>query len=566
MYDILQQTIDELTAPDQMFAITETEVRGQTLKAWTHAPANLRDFWLSSAGHGDKDYLVYQNERLTYAQAHEQVARIANWLHTNGVGPGDKVAIAMRNYPEWMLSYWAIACAGATSVGVNAWWVPEELKYGLADSQTSLLICDQERLERFEEIRDAFPDMKVVTTRCETPAWATPWETLLSAPAELPEVEIDPDDDACIFYTSGTTGKPKGAQLTHQGCTNNVLSTLFSNLSQLNAVGKLSEKEGNDPMPPAATSPATIIAAPLFHVTTNNCAAQAQTFLGGKLVHMYKWDAGEALRIIEEEKITTFSSVPVMTREMIAHPDFATRDTSSMAMFGGGGAPVQADLVDKVSERGRGALPAQGYGLTETCGLVASSLGVFLSDKPGAAGRIVPTCEVCAIDSEGNALPAGEIGEICLRSIQVIKGYLNRPDATAETIVDGWLRTGDIGYVDADDFVYLVDRAKDMVLRGGENIYCSEVETVLFKFPGVAECAVFSVPDERLGEEVGAAIVPETGASFSAGELRAFCKDHLSPFKIPKYIWITDTPLPRNATGKFMKRELQSSLAVENAS
>ncbi|AQA19552.1 AMP-dependent synthetase [Halioglobus japonicus] len=567
MYDVLQETIEELTADDQMFAISEAEVRGQTLKVWTHAPANLREFWLSTAGHDDKDYLVYNDERLTYTQAHEKVARIANWLRANGIKEGDRIAIAMRNYPEWMLSYWAIACVGAVSVGVNAWWVADELQYGLEDSNTKMLICDQERLDRLTPIRDALPDMQVVTVRCaETPAWAAPWETVVAAPAEMPDAQIDPDDDVCIFYTSGTTGRPKGAQLTHRSCANNIVSTIFGNLSQVTAVGKLRAAADPDAQPtPPPEQQASIIAAPLFHVTTNNCGAQVQTFLGGKLVHMYKWDAGEALRIVEAEKITSFSSVPIMTREMIAHPDYAKRDTSSLQMFGGGGAPVQPDLVDKVAKKGRNASPAQGYGLTETSGIVAASFGIFLEDKPGAAGRFVPVFDVRAVDTEGNPLPAGEVGEICIRGPQVIKGYLNRPDATAETIVDGWLHTGDIGYVDEDNFIFLVDRAKDMVLRGGENVYCSEVEVALFKFPGVKECAVFSVPDDRLGEEVGAAIVPEEGATFTAAEVRAFCKDHLAAYKIPRYIWITDTPLPRNATGKFLKRELQSTLDVDDA-
>lgn len=566
MYDVLNAVIEEFTSPGQMFETSEVEVRGQMLKQWNIAAPTLRDFWLSSAGHADNDYLVYQDERLTYAEAHERVARIANWLTANGIGHGDRVAIAMRNYPEWMLSYWAIACIGAVSVGVNAWWVAEELKYGLSDSATKLLICDRERLERFTEIREHFPTMPVVAVRCDDlPEWAIPWDAVLDAPAELPDATIDPDDDACIFYTSGTTGHPKGAQLTHRGCTNNVISTVFGSLSQIVSTSRITGEEASNPAVDGTLQQATIIAAPLFHVTTNNTTAQVQTFLGGKLVHMYKWDAGEALRIIEEERITTFSSVPIMTRELLTHPDFKTRDTSSMTMFGGGGAPVQADLVEKVANEGRGAAPAQGYGLTETCGLVASSSGLFLRDKPGAAGRIVPVFEARAIDEAGNPLPCGEIGEICLRGPQVIKGYLNRPEATAESIVDGWLHTGDIGYVDEDNFLFLVDRAKDMVLRGGENVYCSEVESALYKFPGVMECAAFSVPDERLGEEVGAAIVPSPGASFTASDIRDFCKDHLSAFKIPRYIWITETPLPRNATGKFVKRELQSSLAIADA-
>jgi len=286
---------------------------------------------------------------------------------------------------------------------------------------------------------------------------------------------------------------------------------------------------------------------------------------GGKLVHLYKWDAGEALRVIEEEKITNFSGVPVMSREIINHPDFALRDTSSLRMLGGGGAPVQPDLTEKVMQRGGTAMPAQGYGLTETCGIAASSWGIFLNDKPSSAGRVLPVFDVKAIDAEGNTLPTGETGEICLKGPQIIKGYLNRPEATAETIVDGWLHTGDIGFVDEDNFVFLVDRAKDMVLRGGENVYCTEVEVAIFKHEAVAEAAVFSVPDERLGEEVGAAVLPMEGQSLSADDVREFCADKLAVFKIPRYIWIMDKPLPRNASGKFVKRELQAMLDIAAA-
>lgn len=566
MYEILLETIDELTAPEKRFAIREVEVRGQRLREWLHAPPTLRDLWLGSAAHGSKDYLVYEGQRISYSQAHEIVARLANYLSENGIGKGDRVAIAMRNYPEWMLCFWAVTCVGAVSVGINAWWVPEELKYGLDDCGAKLLFCDSERLHHFNKIRDRFNTMQVVGVRCDDSFdWVIPWTSLLDSPADLPEVDIDPDDDVCIFYTSGTTGRPKGAQLTNRGCTNNVFSTLFSTHSQTIAGARLAGLETDASRGPGQPQPSTILAAPLFHVTTNNGSAQLLTLLGGKLVHMYKWDPGEALRLIEAESITSLSAVPIMTRELFTHPDFSRRDTSSMRLYGGGGAPVQADLVETVSEEGRGADAAQGYGLTETCGMVAGSSGVFLRDKPGSAGRIVPIFEVQSINSEGNPLPVGTIGEICVRGVQVIKGYLNRPEATAETIVNGWLHTGDIGYVDEDNFIYLVDRAKDMVLRGGENVYCSEVEVVLYRFQGVKECAVFSVPDERLGEEVGAAIVPADGASLAPEQIREFCRDYLAAYKIPKHIWVMDSDLPRNASGKFLKRELQSALSLEDA-
>ena len=567
MYEQLNQVVREMTAPKQMFEIRETEVAGQVLKTWALAPPSLRELWLSTAGHSDKDYMVYQDERWTYNEAHDEVARIAGWLTANGVRQHDRVAIAMRNYPEWMLTYWALASIGAVSVGVNAWWVAEELRYGLEDSEVCMIICDRERLARFAEVRDQLPGVRAVAVRTDDiPEWATPWAEVLQAAPVIPEVTIDPEDDACIFYTSGTTGKPKGAQLTHRGCVNNVFSSLFATVSQMTAQGLIEGKEPSNPAEAGQQQPGAIIATPLFHVTANNAIAQVVTVSGGKMVHMYKWDAGEALRIIEEERITNFSGVPVMAREIINHPDFATRDTSSLRMLGGGGAPVQPDLTEKVMARGGNTMPAQGYGLTETSGMAASSWGIFLNDKPGSAGRVLPVFDAKAVDAEGNDLPVGETGEICLRGPQVIKGYLNRPEATAETIVDGWLHTGDIGFVDEDDFVFLVDRAKDMVLRGGENVYCTEVEVAIFKHDAVAEAAVFSVPDERLGEEVGAAVLPMADQELSAAALREFLADKLAPFKIPRYIWIMDTPLPRNASGKFVKRDLKDMLDIADAS
>ncbi len=566
MYAELKHVFDNLTAEGQMFEMTEVDVGGQNLKAWKNAPGSLRDIWMLSAGYADKDYLVYQDERWTYAEAHDQVARIAHWLTANGIGQHDRVAIAMRNYPEWMLSYWAVVSIGAVAVGMNAWWVAEEMKYGLEDSAPKALICDRERLERFDEIRENFPNMVVAAVRVdEVPSWARPWSEVLATEPVLTEVTIDPDDDACIFYTSGTTGFPKGAQLTHRGCSNNLMSLMFINMAQAAAAAAVAGEENPDPMASGAPPVAGIVATPLFHVTANNCLAQTMTIAGGKLVTMYKWDAGEAIRIIEKEGITTFTGVPVMSREIIQHPDFQTRDTSSLQALGGGGAAVQPDLVDKIDKGGRGARPSQGYGMTEVCGIISASAGDYFVDKPNSAGIIMPIYEVKVVDGDNNPLPVGETGEICVRGAQVIKGYLNRPEATAETIVDGWLYTGDIGYVDEHNFVYLVDRAKDMVLRGGENVYCSEVEAAIFKHEAVAEAAVFSVPDERLGEEVGAAIFPSQDTHPSAEEIREFCAGLLAKFKIPRYIWIVDQPLPRNASGKFVKKELQEALKVADA-
>ncbi|MFK8041232.1 class I adenylate-forming enzyme family protein [Congregibacter sp.] len=565
MYAELKKAWSEFTSPGQMFEVHRTDVHGVGILSYVHAPNSLRDLWLSSAGHGDNDYLIYQDERISYSEAHRRVAAVAHALSEMGVEPGDRVAIAMRNYPEWMLAYWAITSMGAVAVGMNAWWVPHEMEYALQDSAPRVLIADEERLQRFDEIREKFADMQVVAVRAKSDvsAWAQAWDSLASGEGAMPDVEIDTDSDACIFYTSGTTGRPKGAQLTHRSCVNNVMNVAFINSVQPRA---LAYAAGEEPAAPGSDAPIrALVATPLFHVTANNCVAHVATLVGGCLVHMYKWDAGEALRLIEAEKISAFSAVPMMTRELIIHPDFSKRDVSSLKTIGGGGAAMQPDLVGKVPTAMPGTRPNTGYGLTETSGIIAALALEFFLDRPTSVGPAMPTFEAKCIDGDGADLPANEIGELVVRGAPVVKGYLNRPEATAESIVDGWFRTGDIAYIDEDGFIYLVDRAKDMVLRGGENVYCAEVENALFSHDSVAECVVFSVPDERLGEEVGAAIYVKPGETLEAAALREHCKAIVAPFKVPRYIWLQDEPLPRNANGKFVKRALQDSLSLSDA-
>lgn len=565
MYAELKEAWKELTAPGQMFEIETLQVRGAPLRSYKLAPPSLRDIWLSTAGYEDREYLIYEEERCTYAQAHEFTAAIANWLSQQGVQPGDRVAIAMRNYPEWMLAYWAVVSMGAVVVGMNAWWVSHEMKFALKDSTPKVMICDLERLVRFEEISDDFPDLVVTAVRLkdEAPRNVVDWVEVINAEPLMPELAIDPDDDACIFYTSGTTGTPKGAQLTHRGCVANLLNIGFSRALQSTALGKAGRKPKGSMAPDEIN--VALVATPLFHVTGNNCVAQGITASGGKLIHMYKWDAAEALRIIEAEKVTTFSAVPMMSREMLIHPDFAKRDTSSLRSMGGGGAAVQPDLTKKMDDTMQNAAPSAGYGMTETCGIISALSGEYLVDRPASVGRALPTFEAKCVDGEGNTVASGETGELCVRGACVIKGYLNRPEATAESITDGWLATGDIAYMDEDKFIYLVDRAKEMVIRGGENVYCAEVENVIFAQEGVSECVVFGVEDERLGEEVAAAIYPKEGASIDVSQLRAALKEKVSSYKIPRYIWLVDAPLPRNASGKFVKREVREALELADA-
>jgi long-chain acyl-CoA synthetase len=560
-YAELDRAWAELTAPGAPFEIAEVPIRGVPTKTFKNAPPNVRALWLSTAAFAGRDYLIYGDERITYAEAHRRVDSVVNWLATEGVVAGDRVAIAMRNYPEWMLVYWACACMGAACVGLNAWWTAPEMAYGLKDSAPKVLFADAERIARIAEQPEMLDGIRLVAVRTDAPAGAAAWDEVLAAGGPLPEAAIDPDDDLCIFYTSGTTGFPKGAQLTHRSSINNLMNMMFSGQAH-----GLATQRATGVAPPATPPiPSTLVTTPLFHVTANNCGAYATTAAGGKMVLMYRWDPLEALKLIERERCTSAGGVPVMARELISHPDFHKYDTSSLLTVGGGGAQLQPDLVAKIDSAVKTARPNTGYGMTETSGIITSIAGDFFVDKPASCGRAMPTFDVKVVDDAGNELPPGQPGELWVKGASVIKGYINRPDATAETIEDGWLRTGDVAWLDDDGFIYLVDRKKDMVLRGGENIYCAEVESALHQHPGVAECSVFGVPDPRLGEEVGAAVVRRPGEPLDAAALRAHCAGLIAKHKVPRFIWMLDEPLPRNANGKFLKRELRETLKVTEA-
>ncbi|PKP81647.1 MAG: AMP-dependent synthetase [Alphaproteobacteria bacterium HGW-Alphaproteobacteria-18] len=562
-YAELLKARNELTGPGGAFEIVEADVLGNRLRIYKNAPASVRDVWLSTLQFAERPYLVYQDERLTFGQAHKQVNAVAAWLAAQGVKPGDRVAVAMRNYPEWMLIYWACVSTGIAVVGMNAWWTTEEMAYALSDSAPKVVFLDAERLDRVKERPEMAAGMKLVGVRLAAPeANVTPWADVLAHGGAMPDVAVDPDSDACIFYTSGTTGNPKGAQLTQRGCVANLFNMMYAGASSALAV----ERATGVAPPETPPIPVTLITTPLFHVTANNCGAYATTAAGGTLVLMYRWDAGEALRIIARERVSSMSGVPVMARELINHPDFTTTDTSSLVALAGGGAQVPPDLVQKIEAQVSTARPSTGYGMTETCGIITSVSGDFFVDKPDSAGPAMPNFEAKCVDDDGNTVAPGQVGELWVKGSSVIKGYINRPDATAASITDGWLHTGDIARIDEDGFIFIVDRKKDMVLRGGENIYCAEVESAVYRHSGIAECCVFGVPDERLGEEVGVAVVLKTGETLSADELRAHCGVIMAKHKVPRYIWFLDEPLPRNASGKFLKRDLRDRLSPEAVS
>ncbi len=575
MIDHLQSTWAELTAPGAPFALTETTIRGVPVKVFASAPPNMRVVWEMAAGRGEADYIVYEDERFSFADIAAQVRSLAHLLRTeHGVGPGDRVAIAMRNYPEWIVSYWATLAIGAAVVGMNAWWTGPEMQYGLADSQPKVLIADGERLARIDDQLDtlrADGRLGIIAVRTVTalPADSVHWNDVVrgdQAPATLPDALINPDDDACIFYTSGTTGFPKGAQLTHRGCVTNLMHIGFWSNALNGSLAKAAGLQTGDPQSVPLTQSATpsqpcfMAPTPLFHVTANNCILHPATLAGGKIVLTYKWDPARALELIERERVTNFSGVPTMSRELLLHPDWATRDTSSLVGMGGGGAAVQPDLVAKIDTSLKTGAPSTGYGLTETHGIVTANGNIFFTTKPASCGPIMPTFDAKLVDDENNEVPKGERGQLCVRGPGVIKGYLNRPEATAEAIRDGWFNTGDIAEIDEDGFVYIVDRAKDMVLRGGENVYCSEVEAAMYTHEAILEAAVFGIPDERLGEEVACGILLKDGATLTEAELISHLSSTLAKYKIPARVWFLDSPIPRGATGKLLKRQLKTEL------
>ena len=556
----------ELTAPGGPFAWEIQDVRGVPTRVYRGAPPNGRAVWEVAAARGG-EYLVYGDERYSYADAAARVRSLAHHLrHDHGVGRGDRVVIAMRNHPEWVLSYWAITATGAAAVAVNAWWTTPELEFALADSAPVVAILDGERLERLAHLAGApgAPPFILARHDGDLPAGACRWDDVVDAagaPPALPPADIQPDDDACIFYTSGTTGPPKGARTTHRGSMHNLMNLGFLKVCGDAARARRLAERGLPPPTHDDDGHTSLLPVPLFHVTGCTCVLHPVTATGGRLVLMHRWDPAEALRLIERERVTHVTGVPTMSRELLRHPDWPHTDTSSLRSMGGGGAALQPDLVARIDSSLARGRPTTGYGLTETTGIATAINNEYYVAKPASVGPVVPCMEAKVVDGDGNEVATGRAGELLLRGPNVIKGYLNNPEATASAIVDGWFRTGDIAEIDADGWIHIKDRAKDIVIRGGENVHCAEVEAALHELDEVAEVAVFGVPDDRLGEEVAAAVVPAPGAALSEADLSAHLTGRLARFKHPRHVWFLDEPLPRNANGKFLKRELRQRLA-----
>jgi len=553
-----------LTAPGQMFEVAETDIRGVRTRIWKNAPPTLVDILRLSRGHADKTFIVYEDEHYSFEEHFAASAHVANLLRDRfGVRKGDRVAVAMRNYPEWSMAFWGAAAAGAVVVPLNAWWTADELQFGLADSGTKVAFADADRASRIATQRRSLPDLSavVVARAKEGPVddgeSVVAWEELFDDVPEgvdLPSVELGPEDDATIFYTSGTTGRPKGALGTHRNICTNPMSLIYVTVRQAFRAGQ------QPPDPGSGEQNAYLLSVPLFHATGCHSILVTNAMVGGKLVMMYRWDAGRALELIERERITTFGGVPTMVLQVLDHPDFGKRDTSSVKSVGYGGAPAPPELAKRIKEHFNSSPASNGYGLTETSSLSTMNAGDDYLRKPDSVGPPVPVVEVKVVDAEGRGLPTGEVGELWIKGPNVVKGYWNRPDATAETFTEGWLHTGDVARIDDEGFVYIVDRAKDMLIRGGENVYSVEIEGVLYEHPAVAEVAVIGIPHPTLGEEVGAVVTLKRGASATEEELKQFVAARLAAFKVPARVWFYDGELPRNPAGKVLKRELRQEL------
>jgi long-chain acyl-CoA synthetase len=553
------EAVAAMTGPGGPFEIVEQEVLGRPTRVFTSTPPSLRALFEGLRARGDAPFLVFEDEQLSFTEVTARIDAIANVLvERYGVQRGDRVAIDMRNYPEWIEAFGAIVSIGAVAVSLNAWWTGPEIEYGLLDSGARVLICDRERIERVGDRLDSLGIRAVVVRHeGELPAGCDHLDDVLVPGAPMPVVEVDPDDDATILYTSGTTGHPKGAVSTHRA----VLSALMGFVCR-SVVESLRKDPDPDAPPPPPT--AFILIVPLFHVTGCVPVMLGSVLTGARLVMLHKWDAGRALELIEREKVTNFIGVPTMAADLISHPDFATRDTSSLQTVGGGGAPMAPELVRRIDDNfDGGARPQLGYGLTETNGYGPGNLGDDYVRKPSSTGRVLPIMQVSVVGPDGEELPTGKVGEVLLSGPMLIRGYWNRPEATEEALGDGALRTGDLGYLDDEGFLYIVDRAKDMVLRGGENVYCAEVEAAIYEHPAVHEAAVFGLPHERLGEEVVAAVQPRPGATIDLDQMRAFLEERIARFMVPTQWFVRDEPLPRGATGKILKREIRDQVLAD---
>ncbi|HSN02943.1 MAG TPA: class I adenylate-forming enzyme family protein [Acidimicrobiales bacterium] len=568
----LAEATAAMTAPGQMFEIETLVLDGVEMSVWKHATRNLAQILELSRRHEDAEFLVYENQRVTFNDHYRIVATLATRLQSLGITKGDRVAIAARNLPQWVEAFWATMVLGAISVPINAWWTTDELAYGLADSGARVAFVDEERLERLLPVLDDLPDLVALVVMSLDPSNREPLSTHgrvsvvrfeeflggVDPEALAPSVDVEPDDVATIFYTSGTTGRPKGAIGTHRNIITNLMNLFFIGQRATLRFGAGDERGQN----------ATLLNIPLFHATGCLASMVVSTAAGGKLVMMHHFEPGAALSLIETERMTMVGGVPTIVMQLLDHPDFSRFDTSSVRNISYGGAPAPPDLVRRIREAFPQAQPGNGYGLTETSAAIALNSGPDYVARPDSCGPAVPVCDVAIVPEDfvgDEPDPAfigrvGERGELWVKGPNVSSGYWGKPDESRRAFTRGWLHTGDIARLDEEGFIYILDRAKDMIIRGGENVYSVIVEAALYEHPDVVECAVIGVAHPTLGEEVAAVVVLRPGRRVDAEDLSRHVAQRLAKFEVPTRYFFRSAPLPRNPQGKVLKRELRDSV------
>ncbi|MBK6678458.1 MAG: acyl--CoA ligase [Rhodocyclaceae bacterium] len=557
----IEQSQRQLCAPGAPFEVTEANIAGRVVPVFRNSPVDVREAMAPARGHGEREFLVYLDQRWSYRKFFEQVDALTGQLATRyGIGRGDRVAIAMRNRPEWLAAFVAVISAGATVVPLNSWGQREELLHGLTDSAPKLCFCDE---PRFAHVANDLASLGIRAIVTDTPtaadaAWVARYDDLVAAGAgaPVPAVTLAPDDDAIILYTSGTTSQAKGVVSSHRAICQALTSFDFGG-----ALAGMTSPESVKLIMSLGFAPTVLTAVPLFHVSGLLAHFLYSLRTGRRMVMMYKWDVAEALRLIERERITAIAASTAMIAQLLGSPAFASTDTRSLTAIGLGGSGVTRRVVDLIEATRPNAMPGIGYGLTESNGIGTISAGAIFRHKPTSSGVRVPIMEIRTIDAEGRPLPQGATGEICLKGVAVMSGYWRDAGATARVLDDGWFATGDVGYIDDEGFLFVVDRIKDIVNRGGEKISTAEVESCVSRLPQVAEVAGFALPDADLGEVLALAVRLHPGASLGEDAIRAHVGEHLAAFKVPARILFFDSELPRNPSGKLLRRVLREQAA-----
>lgn len=559
IFEVLARCQQELTAPGAPFELAQEVLDERVVKVYRHAARTLPEFLDAGRAYGDREFMVYEGERWTFARFYAAVDALGVALHRQlGVRAGDRVAIAMRNRPEWAVAFVAVASIGAVPAPVNSFGLRDELVDAIHMVEPKLLFCDKDRLARIEGASSGLGCNIVLTDAEPLPGSAVlSMQALLADSPGQPRPDrvrasVGPDDPALILFTSGATSRAKGVLSTQRS----VCQALY-NLDYIGAVAAKSSPAMVAALIERGFAPTSLMAVPLFHVSGLHALMLASLRHGRRLVLMHRWDCARALELIRDEHVTQFNGAPSMLMQLLEEPGFA--DPSVMRSLGGlgaGGAGLPQRAIDRLTAL-TDRISGTGFGMTETNGVGAGLSGEAFRVNPRCAGAVSPIIELRIVDLDGNPLPTGEPGEIWLRGVTVMQQYWRNPEGTAQALGDGWLRTGDVGYVDARGHLYVVDRIKDVINRNGEKIAAAEVESCLLQHPEVREVAVFGVPDERMGEAVVAVVVTQEGFVVTPDQIEAHARDHLAAYKTPSRIYLRSEALPRNPAGKVMKAALK---------